>query len=229
MTYGTVLRRRRKALHAKLADWLAAQSDSDSARAGDFLGMTADHYAEAGDEANAAEFHARAAEHAGGRLAHAPALAHVQQALLLLDRARDSPSQAPLHWRLLKARERTLEMQGDRENQAKDLDAMQGIAETLADDARRAYTVHRRATRAMRMARYSECAQFATRAAALAEAALASSTAPTKPDDDLYELRLMSLRLVGLAMTDLGRWDAAQALLQKTLNGREHEGCSSRK
>ncbi len=109
-------------------------------------------------------------------------------------------------------------MQGDRENQAKDLDAMQGIAETLADDARRAYTVHRRATRAMRMARYSECAQFATRAAALAEAALASSTAPTKPDDDLYELRLMSLRLVGLAMTDLGRWDAAQALLQKTLN-----------
>ncbi len=66
MTYGTVLRRRRKALHAKLADWLAAQSDSDSARAGDFLGMTADHYAEAGDEANAAEFHARAAEQGDG-------------------------------------------------------------------------------------------------------------------------------------------------------------------
>jgi hypothetical protein len=52
----------------------------------------------------------------------------------------------------------------------------------------------------------------------LADAALASSCAPTKPDDDLYELRLMSLRQVGLAMTDLGRWDEGQASLQETLN-----------
>ncbi|HUP83818.1 MAG TPA: adenylate/guanylate cyclase domain-containing protein [Candidatus Limnocylindria bacterium] len=218
VTYGTVLRRQRKALHAKLAGWLAAQGDSDNARAGDFLGMTADHYAEAGDEANAAEFHARAAEHAAGRLAHAPTLAHVHQALVLLDRAGDNPGQAPLRWRLLQARERTLEMQGEREKQAKDLDAMQAIAETLSDQARQAYTAHRRATRAMRMAQFAECAQFASEAAALAEAALARSTAPTKPDDGLYELRLLSLRQVGLAMTDLGRWDEGQALLQKTLD-----------
>jgi tetratricopeptide (TPR) repeat protein len=227
VTYGTVLKSQRKALHLKLADWLAAQSESDSARAGDFLGLTAQHYAEAGEEANAAEFHARAAEYAAGRLAHAPALAHVQQALVLLDRAGNSPGQAPLRWRLLQARERTLDVQGSRESQANDLLAMEGLAETLADDARRAYAAHRRATRAMRMAQHSECEQLALRAVALADAALASTarnTAPTKPEDDLYELRLQSLRQVGLAMTDLRRWDEAQALLQKTLDEAKTRG-----
>ena len=170
VTYGTVLKRQRKALHAKLADWLAAQSQSDSARAGDFLGMTAQHYAEAGDEANAAEFHARAAEHAAGRLAHAAALAHVQQALAAAGPGRATARARPRcaggccrrargHWRC----------RVTASSQAKDLDAMEGIAETLADDARRAYAVHRRATRAMRMARYAECEQFAARAAALAD------------------------------------------------------------
>ena len=220
VTYGTVLKRRRKALHAKVADWLAAQSESDNARAGDFLGLTAEHYTEAGDEANAAEFHARAAEHAVARLAHAAALAHVQQALALQDRIGDSPGQADLRWRLLHARERTLQIQGDREGQAKDLDAMEHVAQTLRDGARQAYVAHRRAIRAMRMAQYSMCEQFARRAASLADAELARrahSSTPREADDALYELRLLSMRQVGLAMTDVGRWDDAQSLLQKTL------------
>ncbi len=221
VTYGTVLKRQRKMLHGKLADWLAAQSQSDSARAGDFLGLTAQHYAEAGDDANAAEFHARAAEHAAGRLAHAAALAHVQQALELLDRAEDSPSQALMRWRLLHARERTLEIQGERERQVADLDAMDRIAETLRDDVRRAHAAYRRAYRAMRMADWGECEQSARRAVALADEALASragSPGPTDSDDGLHELRMVSLRLLGLAMVNHGRWDDAQALLQQTLD-----------
>ncbi len=225
VTYGTVLKRQRRLLHGKLADWLAAQSQSHSARAGDFLGLTAQHYAEAGDEANAAEFHARAAEHAAGRLAHVAALEHVSLALALLDRAGDSPShaeaQAPLRWRLLQARERTLEVLGERDSQGADLDAMDRVAEALGDDVRRAYAAFRRAYRAMRMAAWGDCEQSAWRAVALIDTALASRThspGPADTEGGLQELRLLSLRLGGMAMVNQGRWDDAQAVLQQTLD-----------
>ena len=221
VTYGTVLKRQRKLLHAKLADWLAAQSQSESARAGDFLGLTAQHYEESGDEANATEFHARAAEHAAGRLAHATALDHVQQALTLLDRAVGNPRQALLRWRLLRARERTLEVQGERERQGADLDAMDCVAETLGDDARQAYVALRRANHALRMAQHADCERSARRAVALADAALASrARSPGAPDadDGLPEQRLHSLRIVGAAVMNQGRHDEARTLLLQTLD-----------
>ncbi|MEP7057538.1 MAG: hypothetical protein ABI809_07175, partial [Caldimonas sp.] len=168
---------------------------------------------------------ARAAEHAAGRMAHAAALEHVSQALAMLDRTGDSPrqaqAQAPLRWRLLRAREQTLDMQGERERQATDLDAMDRVAEMLGDDARWAYAAYRRAYRAMRMAAWSECEQSARRAVALADAALASgagSAVPVDADDGLHGLRLISLRLLGTATMFTGRWDDAQALLQQTLD-----------
>ena len=84
VTYATVLKRTRRELHGKLARWLAAQT---GLRANDFLGEAARHFELAGDAANAAEYHTRAAEHARTRLAHEAVLDHVQQALALLDRA----------------------------------------------------------------------------------------------------------------------------------------------
>jgi tetratricopeptide (TPR) repeat protein len=221
VTYGTVLKRLRKSLHAKLAHWLAAQSQSDSARAGDFLGLTAQHFAEAGDAANSAEFHARAAEHAADRLAHAAALTHVQQALAMMDRAGENSSQAVLRWRLLCAREKTLEIQGEREQQAMDLDAMDGIAETLGDDARGAYAANRRANRSRRIAEHAECEQSARLAVTLADRALATRTrspGPAGANDGLHSLRLSSLRMVGHAVMNQGRWDEAQVVLQHALN-----------
>ena len=221
VTYGTVLKSHRKVLHGKLADWLAVQSQSNSARAGDFLGLTAQHYAEAGDDANAAEFHARAAEHAGGRLAHASVLEHVQQALALLDQGGESASQALLRWRLLRAREQTLEFHGERELQAADLDAMDRGAETLGDDALRAFAAFRRAHRAMRVAEWGEAELSARHAVVLGDKALANqarSPGSADAEEVLHEQRLLSVRLVGHAMLNQGRWDDAQASLQQTLD-----------
>ena len=82
VTYATVLKRTRRELHGKLARWLAAQT---GLRANDFLGAAAKHFELAGDEANAAEYHTRAAEHARTRMAHEAVLDHVQRALALLD------------------------------------------------------------------------------------------------------------------------------------------------
>lgn len=147
VTYATLLKRQRQVLHGTLAAWLAAQSQSSSARAGDFLGLTAQHYEEAGDGASAAEFHARAAEHAGLRLAHDRVLKHVARALALLENpavALEDPaahadhSGAELRWRLLSVRERTFSRWPAATNRRGDLDLLAHLAEVLDDDRRRA-------------------------------------------------------------------------------------------
>ncbi len=224
VTYATVLRRQRQVLHHKLANWLAAQSQGNSARAGDFLGLTAQHYEEARDDANAAEFRVRAAEHAADRLAHAAALEHVRRALALLDKAADSPRQARLRWRLLRLREQTREIQGQREQQAEDLAAMDRAADALGDVALQAHAAYRRAYRAFRMADWNVCLQAAQRAVELADAALAGLAAQPADTEtagrtgiELQDLRLPSLRLQAVAMMNQGRWNPAMALLQQTL------------
>ncbi len=225
VTYETVLKGERRLLHAKLAAWLAAQSESNSARAGDFLGVTAYHFQEAGAAAEAAEFHARAAEHALGRLAHAAVLAHVQQALPLLDKLAPEAWQLPLRWRLLRTRERTLSFQGERETQAATLDAMEALAETMHDDERRSAVADRRAHLALHTGRHAECEVFARRAVALAKQALAGGPGGLLPSANataLHEQRLLDLRLHGLALVNQNRWDEGQALLQQALEeGRE--------
>jgi type II secretory pathway pseudopilin PulG len=78
------------------------------------------HYERAGDSAHAAEFHARAAEHARERFGHDAMLDHVAKALTLLNGQNSmDPSDAPLRWRLLRVRERTLDLQAWRAEQLK--------------------------------------------------------------------------------------------------------------
>jgi hypothetical protein len=76
VTYDTVLKRTRRELHGKVAQWLASLT---GLRARDFLGATAEHYERAGDGASAAEFHASAAEHARERFGHDAGLEHVRE------------------------------------------------------------------------------------------------------------------------------------------------------
>ena len=146
VTYATVLKRTRRELHGKLARWLAAQT---GLRANDFLGAAARHFELAGDEANAAEYHTRAAEHARTRMAHEAVLDHVQRALALLDRTPAAGARL-LRWRLLEVREATLDIQGDRVGQRADIDAMAELAEALDDDRRRAHAAWRRSALAQR-------------------------------------------------------------------------------
>ena len=178
VTYDTVLKRTRRELHDKVARWLASQT---GLRALDFLGAIAEHYEKAGDTANAAEFHARAAEHANNRYAHEVTLHHVQRALDLLGA---NPAAHALRWRLLEVRERTLDLQGRRDEQGDAIEALEQVAEALDDDRRRAHAAYRRAHRAMRRADEPEMEVAARRAMLLAERAGAD------------ELRLQSLRLV---------------------------------
>jgi tetratricopeptide (TPR) repeat protein len=112
-------------------------------------------------------------------------------------------------------------MQGAREQQALDLHAMDGLAQTLGDDAQRAYVAWRSAYRSWRIAEHAQCEHSARHAVKLVDRVLATRTrnpGPAGADEGLHELRLLSLRMAGNAVMNQGRLDEAQVVLQHALN-----------
>jgi predicted ATPase/class 3 adenylate cyclase len=209
VTYDTVLKRHKREGHARVAQWLASLTEKGSLRAGDLLGLAAEHFEQAGDEASAAEFYARAAEQAGQRLAHERVLAHVGRALELLGETSpaDPTTQAgaELRWRLLFVRLKTLQLQARRDEQAADLDTLDRLAEVLDDDRRRAEVAIRSSFRAMRMADRAAQESAARRGMACA----------TRAGDD--GLRLNALRLLADAQIRQGDIEGGRALAQQGL------------
>ncbi len=224
VTYDTLLKRQRRALHARAAAWLAGLT---GARASDFLGVAAEHYELAGDSAQACEFFARAAEHAMSRYAHDAALGHVARALALLDRGAapgakgsgdrgsattGAPAVLALRWRLLVVRELTLNTQGQRAGQRAALDAMQALADALDDDLRRAHVARRRSMLALRTADYGAQESAARQAIALAKRA-------GDPESRLDGQRLLADALAAQGDLEGGRALARDGLAESRARG----------
>ncbi|MDQ2780840.1 MAG: AAA family ATPase [Pseudomonadota bacterium] len=202
VTYDTVLKHHKRRWHAQVAAWLARRG---GLRANDFLAQIAEHHEQAGDDADAAEFHTRAAEYAHQRFGHAAVLWHVERALALLARQAVTATYDPLRWRLLRAREQVLDLQARREEQVHDLDAMTQLAETLDDDAKRAYAAWRRSYRALRVADW----------AAGAKAAREGMGFAARAGDD--SLRLHAQRMLVLALVQQGDVEGGQVLARQAL------------
>ena len=150
VTYDTVIKRLRREYHAKTAAWLVSLNNT---RADDFLGMAAEHFEMAGDFLKAREYFARSAEHLAGRYAHQAALGYISKALALAGQDKDAETLS-LRWRLLKVRERTLDMLGRRAEQRADIDTLEQIADDLDDDRLRAEAALRRSGLSIRTADY---------------------------------------------------------------------------
>jgi tetratricopeptide (TPR) repeat protein len=163
VTYGTVLKRNRRRFHGAAAAWLAGLG---GARANDFLGTTAEHFSESGDNASACEYFARAAEHATRRFSLEAATLYLEQALAHLE-----GDELEQRWRLFDLRERVLRMQGKRAEQRNAIDSLQEVADALNDDRRRADVAWRRSTIAGRTGDFRASASEAQSAWALAERA----------------------------------------------------------
>ena len=198
VTYETLLRRERRALHAAAARWFAELAE---ARTGDFLATTAEHHERADEPVAAAEFYVRAAEQARGRYAHDATTALATRALGALDRgALDASAAGPppmLRWRAHWVREDALGLLGHRPEQQAELDALQGIAERLDDETLRARVAERRSSRALRLADLAACE---------AHARVAIERARRSGN---IELELRGQRLLASALVRVG--DAAQA------------------
>ena len=204
VVYDTVLKRLRRVYHAKVAAWLAGRT---GARAHDFLGVTAEHYEQAGDAAMAAEYYARAAEHAGARYAHESTLRYVARALAVADE-----HDLLARWRLLDRRERALELLGRRDEQRADLAALQTLADALDDDSRRGEVAWRRCDFAFRTGDRPAMEPAARQAIALAERA--GNT----------ELRLRAQLRLAFALCVSGDPAAGEALAQEGLDAARAHG-----
>jgi hypothetical protein len=213
VTYETLLKSHKRELHAKAAHWLANLS---GARAGDFLGATAEHYEHAGDFPNAIEFYSRAAEHARTGYVHASVLTYVAKALSLLELTkageRDDIFRAQQEWRLLDLRETTLDRQGKRDAQRADQIAMEALSELLNDQKRKVELANRRAHLALRISDFHTQESTARYAMELAREASKD------------ELRLESQRVLCNALAGKGDALAAMELTRSGLLEAQQHG-----
>ena len=202
VTYQTVLGRHKRKLHGQIAAWLAAQTGRWIA---DLPAVTAEHFELAGEHLRAAEYWARAAEHAAGRFAHDAVVGHAKRALEALGRLPGDLETSRQRWRVLDVRERTLDFQGKRAAQRDDIDALEMLADALNEDRLRASVAWRRSTLALRTGEYAALERAAREAAALAERA------------NVQDLRLLSLRMLALALIRQDQIERGKSLAQQTL------------
>jgi len=199
VTYETVLKRERAALHQKAAEWLESQA-SAAGRLDEFAGLLGEHCEQAGDLNAAAGWLARAGEQAMAQGAPREARGYFDRALALLP-----PVAREARWRALLGRERALDRLGERAPQGADLDELLALAESLDDDARRAEAFARQA------AWWGSRGDFRAELAA-AEPGLAAAR---RADQRALEALLLARTLTSQAR--LGEWDAARARVDEAV------------
>ena len=122
VAYETVLKRLRKAYHELAAEWLVQES-AEQGRTEEYAGLIADHYDLAGSDEEARIWHRQAGEQAATRYSHAEAIRHFSRALELTPE--DDPETRSY---LLLAREEEYHLQGNRQAQAEDVEALETLA-----------------------------------------------------------------------------------------------------
>ena len=163
VTYESVLKRARRGYHSLVAEWLIEHGGE---RAGEMTGLIAEHLALAGKTTAAAVYLRRAGEEAAARYANEEAVAYFSRALELRpEEDREG------RWALLLAREKVLDLLGRRPAQTADLDALEALAEQLADPGRQVEVALRHSELARYIRDNSQAVAAAERAIELAQAA----------------------------------------------------------
>lgn len=130
VTYESVLRRERAALHKKAAEWLQEQAEH-AGRLDEFAGLLGEHFERAGETLNAADWYLRAGEHSKKQGAMRETRRFFERALELLP-----PIERERRWRALDGHINAVGALGDLEAWRADTDAMMELAQALGDDAR---------------------------------------------------------------------------------------------
>ena len=162
VTYSTVLRAMRERGHARAAEWLAERIGD---RAGEFLGLTAEHFERAGNRVSALDYYVRAADDADARIANGSALAYIDRALALV--STDDPMMK--HY-LLDRRYGVLDRTSNQPLVAETLAMIAQHAEACDSDWMRASLLARRSIHADRGGDATQAEALARRGLPLAEA-----------------------------------------------------------
>lgn len=130
VTYESVLKRERAALHHKAAVWLEQQA-RQAGRVDEFAGLLGEHAERAGELQQAADWYLLAGESASRQAATREARTYFDRALILIpqdDRER--------RWRALIGREAVLSLRGEREPPREDIAELLRFAMEMNDDTR---------------------------------------------------------------------------------------------
>lgn len=200
--YQTLLYAQRRALHRAAAEWYEAQSPEPP--------LLAHHYRYAEDRERERHYARLAGVGAADRYANQEAVAFFTRALELTP-----PSDLAGRFDLLQAREGVHDLVGDREAQRQAIEALGALAETMADDERRALVALRRSRYADRMSDYPAMAEAARSAVALAA--------------DASGQRLAATIELGIALSRMGQVTEARQVLShgieqaRVIADRDHE------
>jgi len=191
VTYESVLKRERTALHRAAAAWLEEQARR-AGRLDEFAGLLGEHAERAGEMTAAADWYLHAGDRAKAQGATAGARRFYDHALELLP-----PVDRERRWRALLGREEVLGVLGEPDAWRADLAALLELAKDLGDDARIAEAYVRQASYGNQTADYRSALRAAGDAA----------TAARRAGDAVMEIRALGLK--SRAETRLGEMDAA--------------------
>jgi predicted ATPase len=134
--------------------------------AGQIAIQLARHFEQAGVPERARHYLQQAGEQAAARFANAEAVSYLSRALALTPE-----TEQEVRYRLLRTRERVYDLQGEREAQAGDLEALERLAEQLGDRRYQAEVALRRAAFGLSTGRYREAIAAARESARYASQA----------------------------------------------------------
>ncbi len=163
VAYESVLKRERRNYHAQAAHWLVSVTQS-SGRTDEYAAVIAEHYEQAGDTEAARAWYHRAAAGAATRFANAEARRYYTHAIELT-----SPEDLRARFDLLIAREKILDLLGDRQPQTQDLTAMQEISQRMNDLRAQAEVALRQAHFAEKTGSYTLATESARSAISISE------------------------------------------------------------
>ncbi|HEV8339344.1 MAG TPA: adenylate/guanylate cyclase domain-containing protein [bacterium] len=199
VTYESVLRRERTALHKAAAGWLEEQARR-AGRLDEFAGLLGEHAERAGEMSGAADWYLQAGERAKGRGASAEARKFFDRALELLP-----PIDKERRWRALTGRAEALGILGEPDEERADVAALLSLAEELNDDNRLAEAYFRQAVYASAMADFRASLRAAEQAVAAARRAA----------NPVMEVRALAVKLG--AQTRSGDMSGAEQTTEEAL------------
>jgi len=161
--YEAIPQAERQTYHGRAAAWLVVHSGD---KAGEYLGLIASHLEESGQTEQTVAYLKRAGEQAAAQFANAGAIAYLSHALKLTPK-----DDLAGRYALLLAREAIHHLQGARDAQAKDLDALEHLAQVRQRPEEQAEVAMRRAEFALVTGDHSAAIQPIQVAIAQAQAA----------------------------------------------------------
>lgn len=199
VTYESVLKRERAALHKAASGWLEEQARRAD-RLDEFAGLLGEHTERAGEMIAAADWYLRAGERAKARGATGEARKFLNRALDLLP-----PIDRERRWRVLLGREEVLGILSEPDAWRADVAALLELAKDLGDENRLAEVYRRQAEYAWKTADYRGGLRAAGEAV----------TAARRAGNQAIEIQ--SLALKARAHTRLGEMDAAGGAAKEAL------------